>query len=187
MKINYHKSELMAINMEPLEVVPFLNIFQCVAKQFPVKYLGLPLYFNKLKREDLQPLVDNLLSRMAGWRGKILSTEAKIILIQTILSSIPIYMLSIFRFPKWVLDLINTKIANCMWDDVDGNRKIHLANWPSKCMKKDYGGLGIPNLQDLNICLVGSWINRYIQGEGNMWKKIVDANYNTKNPNILCC
>jgi hypothetical protein len=31
MKINYHKSELMAINMEPLEIDPFLEIFQCVA------------------------------------------------------------------------------------------------------------------------------------------------------------
>jgi hypothetical protein len=55
-------------------------------------------------------------------------------------------------------------------------------------MKKDYGGLGIPNLQDLNICLVGSaWIKRYIHGEGSLWKKVVDAKYNTRNPNILCC
>jgi hypothetical protein len=53
MKINYHKSELMAINMETLEIVPFLDIFQCVAGNFPVKYLRLPLHFNKLKREDL--------------------------------------------------------------------------------------------------------------------------------------
>jgi hypothetical protein len=73
MKINYHKSELMAINMENLELDPFLDIFHCVAGKFPVKYLGLPLHFSKLKREDLQPLIDNLLGRMAGWRGKLLS------------------------------------------------------------------------------------------------------------------
>jgi hypothetical protein len=34
-------------------------------------------HFNNLKREDLQPLVDSLLSRMAGWRGKLLSSESK--------------------------------------------------------------------------------------------------------------
>jgi hypothetical protein len=28
-------------------------------------------------------------------------------------------------------------------------------------MKKEFGGLGIPNLQDLNICLVDSWIKGY--------------------------
>jgi hypothetical protein len=54
-------------------------------------------------------------------------------------------------------------------------------------MKKEYGGLGIPNLQDLNICLVGSWIRRYIHGEGSLWKRIVDAKYNTTYPNTFCC
>jgi hypothetical protein len=42
-------------------------------------------------------------------------------------------------------------------------------------------------LQDLNLCLIGSWIRRYINGEGSLWKKIVDAKYSTKSPNILCC
>jgi hypothetical protein len=147
-----------------------------------MKYLGVPLHFEKLRREDLQPLIDSLLSRMAGWRGKLLSSEAKRILIQTCLASIPIYLLSFFSFPKWALQLINTQLANCMWNDEEGHKKIHLANWPSICMKKDYGGLGIPNLQDLNVCLIGSWIRRYINGEGSLWKRVVDAKYNTKKP-----
>jgi hypothetical protein len=80
-------------------------------------------------------------------------------------------MLSFFKFPKWTLNLINTKIANYLWSDVEGNKKIHLANWPSICQKKEFGGLGIPNLQDLNICLLGSWIKRYIQAEGEIMEK----------------
>jgi hypothetical protein len=71
------------------------------------------------------------------------------------------------------------------WNDEEGNHKIHLANWPSICMEKDFGGMGIPNLQDLNLCLIGSWIKRYIQGEGALWKRVIDAKYNTRNPNIL--
>jgi hypothetical protein len=54
-------------------------------------------------------------------------------------------------------------------------------------MKKEFGGTGIPNLQDLNLCLIGSWIKRYIQGEGALWTKVIDAKYNTRNPNILSC
>jgi hypothetical protein len=187
MKINYHKSELMTINIEQGEMQPYLDILQCVAGAFPMKYLGIPLNFQKLRREDLQPLIDSLLSRMAGWRGKLLSSQAKRILIQTCRASIPIYLLSFFRFPKWALQLINTQLANCMWNDEEGHKKIHLANWPSICMKKEYGGLGILNMQDLNLCLIGSWIRSYINGEGSLWKKVVDAKYNTKSPNILCC
>jgi hypothetical protein len=55
-----------------------------------------------------------------------------------------------------------------MWNDEEGN---HLANLPSICMKKHFGGLGIRNLQDLNICLIGSWVKRYIQSAGALWKK----------------
>ena len=187
MKINYHKSGLLSINMSEEEMQPFLDVFQCTKGAFPMKYLGVPLHFNELRREDLQPLIDSLLKRMTGWRGKLLSTEAKRILIQTCLSSIPIYLLSFYKFPKWVLALINTQLANCMWSDEEGNRKIHLANWQSICMKKEYGSLGVPNLSDLNLCLLGSWVKRYIRGEGSLWKKIIDAKYNTKNPNILCC
>jgi hypothetical protein len=62
-----------------------------------------------------------------------------------------------------------------MWNDEEGHKKIHLANWPSICMKKEYGGLGIPNLQDLNVCLIGSWIRRYINGEGSLWKGVMWA------------
>jgi hypothetical protein len=37
----------------------------------------------------------------------------------------------------------------------------HLANWPSVCLKKEFGGLGIPDLRDLNLCLLCSWIKKY--------------------------
>jgi hypothetical protein len=77
MKINYHKIDLMAINTQHEKMKPFLDIFQCVVGDFHMKYLGIPLHFEKLKRENLQSLIDSLLSRMAGWRGKLLSSEAK--------------------------------------------------------------------------------------------------------------
>jgi hypothetical protein len=110
MRINYHKSELIGINIDSVDMNPFLGIFQCVEGHFPIKYLGLPLHFEKLKREELQPLVDSLLKRLSGWRGKLLSLEARRLLIQTVLASIPIYMLSFFKFPKWALKLINTQL-----------------------------------------------------------------------------
>jgi hypothetical protein len=187
MRINYHKSELIPINVEVEECNTFLETFGCVLGSFPIKYLGIPLHYDKLKSEDLQPLIDSLLSRLAGWRGKLLSSAAKRELVRSVLASIPIYLLFFFKFPKWALKLINTQLANCMWSDEEGNNKIHLANWPSICMRKEFGGMGIPHLQDLNLCLLGSWIKRYIQGEGTLWRKIIDSKYNTRDPNILCC
>jgi hypothetical protein len=28
-------------------------------------------------------------------------------------------------------------------------------------MKKEFGGLGVPDLRELNLCLLRSWIRRY--------------------------
>ena len=37
---------------------------------FPIKYLGIPLHYDKLRREDIQPLIDKIMKRIAGWRGE---------------------------------------------------------------------------------------------------------------------
>jgi hypothetical protein len=54
-------------------------------------------------------------------------------------------------------------------------------------MKKEFGGLGVPDLREVNLCLLASWIRRYSKDEGKLWKALVDFKYNTINPNILSC
>jgi hypothetical protein len=44
-------------------------------------------------------------------------------------------------------------------------------------MKKRFKGLGIPELKYLNLCLLGSWVKRYISDEGRIWRNIVDNKY----------
>src|ERR1043165_6948392 len=99
MRINYSKSELIPINLEVTEVAPFLDCLGCSQGSFPIKYLGVPLHFEKLSREDIQPLIDKILKRIAGWRGKLLSYRGRLILIHACLASIPMYLLSFFKFP----------------------------------------------------------------------------------------
>lgn len=53
-------------------------------------------------------------------------------------------------------------------------------------MFKDFGGLGIPNLRDLNICLLASWIKRYNIDRDKLWKQMIDHKYDTDKPNIFC-
>jgi hypothetical protein len=39
---------------------------------FLFKYLGVPLYHEKLKMEDIQSVVDKTINRIPGWKGKLL-------------------------------------------------------------------------------------------------------------------
>jgi hypothetical protein len=154
MRINFHKIVPMNI-LEGEEIDQFANIFGCPVGAFPIKYIGIPLHYQKLRREDLQPLIDKIIKKIAGWRGKLLTQADGLILIRICIASIRTYFLSFFKFSKWAIELINSHLANCFWDDYDGHRKLHLANWHLICMK-EYGGMGVPNMKDFNLCLLGS-------------------------------
>ena len=56
MRINFHKSEMIPINLEDDEVHRLAHILSCPVGKFPIKYLGIPLYFDVLTRDDIQPL-----------------------------------------------------------------------------------------------------------------------------------
>jgi hypothetical protein len=186
MRINYHKRELVPLNLSEEQVHLASHIFSCPIGSFPIKYLGVPLHFDKLKREDLQPLIDKIMKKIASWRGKLLSQAARVMLIKTCLASIPVYLMSFLKFPKWATKILNSHLANCLWSDHEGKHKYHLANWESISMMKEFGGVGVPNLRDLNMCLLGSWVKRYQDGRGKLWKEIVDVKYKTDNPNLFC-
>jgi hypothetical protein len=53
MKINYHKSDMTAINLDEGEINQFAKVFCCKIGTFPFKYLGVPLHHDKLRREDI--------------------------------------------------------------------------------------------------------------------------------------
>ena len=101
MRINFHKSEIVPMNLDVDEAHEISHLFGCPIGSFPMKYLGVPLHFDKLSREEVQPLVDKILKKIASWRGRILSSAARVLLIKTCLASIPVYLLSFIRFPKW--------------------------------------------------------------------------------------
>ena len=117
----------------------------------------------------------------------MLSHAAKLELVRSVLASIPVYLMSVIKFPKWAIALINSQMDHCLWDNYEGHFKYHLANWGLVSQKKEYGGLGIPNLADLNLCLPASWVKRYHLDGHKLWKQIVDHKYMVNDPNIFCC
>jgi hypothetical protein len=113
MRINFHKCDLIAINVEEEEAQTIAQSLYCRLGKFPMKYLGVPLHYKKLRKEDLQPVIDKILKKAAGWRGRLLNHAAKLELVRSVLASIPLYLLSVIKFPKWALALINSQMAHC--------------------------------------------------------------------------
>jgi hypothetical protein len=160
MKINYDKSDLLTIGLDEDSYNAFAKKFCCKKSDFPIRYLGVPLHYSKLRRADLQPLIDKIIKRIAGWRGKLLSYAGRLTLLRACLASIPIYLLSIIKFPRWAIEMINSHMGHFLWNNTEEKHRYHLANWPLVAQKREVGGLGIPDLRNLNLALLSAWIFR---------------------------
>jgi hypothetical protein len=187
MKINFHKSGLIPVNLEEWQTHEVAHILNCLVGSLPFRYLGVPLHVEKLKREDLQPMIDKMLKKAVGWRGRLLANSSRLVLIRSFLASIPVYLLSFIKFPKWAVRLLESQMAHYLWNDGDNVHKYHLASWKQVAMKKEYEGLGIPDLRELNLCFLGSWIRKYFVDKNKIWRHLVDFKYKTNNPNVLHC
>jgi hypothetical protein len=80
------------MNLDECTVHGIGHVLNCPIGSLPFKYLGVPIYFEKLKREDVQPLVDKLVKRIAGWRDKLLAYNSRLVLIKTKCASITVIL-----------------------------------------------------------------------------------------------
>jgi hypothetical protein len=114
MRINFNKSEFIPMNLAEEEIHEISHILNCPVGALPFKYLGVPVHFEKLKREEFQLIVDKLIKRVASWRGRLLAYSSRLTLIKSCLASIPVYLLSFIKFPKWEIRLIESQMAHCL-------------------------------------------------------------------------
>ena len=60
------------------------------------------MHFRKLSNNDRKIIEDRIEKRLSGWKGNLLSIGGRLVLINSILSSLPMFMLSFFEVPKGV-------------------------------------------------------------------------------------
>jgi hypothetical protein len=107
----------------------------------------------------------------------MLAMGGKVSLINSSLSSIPlIYMLSFYRVPKGPLGRMNMHRSRFLWEEEKGKKKYHLVGWDIVCLPKDQDGLGILNLNLMNISLLAKWFWNLFNEDG-VWQRIFRLKY----------
>lgn len=92
-----------------------------------------------------------------AWQPKLLSFGARIILVKSVLSSLPTYFFSLFKAPKKVIKKPTSLQRNFIWAGNGESRKIHWVAWEKVCREKNKGGLGIRKLGEFNLAMLGKW------------------------------
>ena len=109
----------------------------------------------------MQPLLDKIGNRLPGWKGEMLSSAGRETLVKSVLTSQPIYHLTVFPTQKWLIKQIDRMRRSFLWRG-DEPEKVNgghcLVRWPSMCTPKDLGGLGILDLERLARALRLGWL-----------------------------
>ena len=79
-----------------------MEMFGCQVGEFPIRYLGIPIHFRRLSNNDWLKVQERFEKRLSSWKEKNLSAGGRLTLINSVLSSLPIYMMSFFEIPKGV-------------------------------------------------------------------------------------
>ena len=176
LKINFHKSEIFCFGKAKEHEMFYSQTFRCVIGNYPFRYLGLPMNTRKLKNKDWKTIENRIEKRLSGWKGKMLSVEGQLILLNSMLLSLQMFMVSFFEMPKGVLEKIDYFRSRFYWQSDQHKRKYRLAKWEVLCQPKEQGGLGIKNLDIQNKCLLSKWLFKLLNEEG-MWQELLRNKY----------
>jgi hypothetical protein len=135
LKINYGKSQLIPINVPDDLASTLATEIGCQIGQMPFTYLGLPLGTTHPSIRDLSPLVCRLERKLSS-SSSFLPQGARLQLINSALSSLPLHFLCTLKLPPGLTKQFDRIIRQCLWRDFSVEPKQSLAAWEMVCLPK---------------------------------------------------
>ncbi|MCI12876.1 putative non-LTR retroelement reverse transcriptase related protein, partial [Trifolium medium] len=141
LRVNFHKSMLVGVNISESWLAEAASALSCKAGNMSFLYLGLPIGGDPRRLDFWEPVLTRIKNRLSGWKSHFLSFGGHLILLKSVLTSLPIYALSFFKAPSGVC------------------------------------GLGVRQLREFNIALLGKWCWRMLVDRGGLWFRVLAARY----------
>jgi len=69
----------------------------------------------RLKMVHLQTMLDRVRAKLAGWQGKLLTAGGRRELVRSVLSSMPIYLLTALKVPKCFINDLDKARRRFLW------------------------------------------------------------------------
>ncbi|KAM1068445.1 hypothetical protein ACFX2A_000415 [Malus domestica] len=177
-KTNLHKSKIcFSRNVKRLDKAQMASVLGVTRVTKHEHYLGLPTVVGRNRSTCFDYIKERLWKHLQGWKGKLLSSAGKELLIKSVAQALPLYLMSSFLLPKYFYDNLNHLIATFWWNGTDRENKIHWLLWEKLCHLEFRGGLGLQNFSAFNLALLAKQAWRLIANLDSLVAQILKAKY----------
>jgi hypothetical protein len=185
LKVNFYKSKLYGINLEDNFMSAASSFLHCGVDSIPFRFLGIPVGANPRRKATWYPVLESMKNRLSAWNGRHLSIGGRVTLINSVLSSLPLYFFSFYKAPVCVIKEMVSIQRNFLWGGgLEGN-KMCWVSWDRICQQKEKGGLGIKNMEYFNSSLLSKWKWRCLEDRTAPWFELLRFRYGSLVANFL--
>ncbi|GKC97240.1 RNA-directed DNA polymerase, eukaryota, reverse transcriptase zinc-binding domain protein [Tanacetum coccineum] len=129
LKINVSKSNIYGLGVSTNDIENLARDTGCGSGNIPFSYLGLPLGVNMNLISNWQPLIDRFRAKLSSWKAYTLSIGGCLTLIKSVLGSLGIYYMSIFKCPESVLKTLEAIRASFFWGGSSEKKNMAWIKW----------------------------------------------------------
>jgi hypothetical protein len=177
-KVNLSKSKvLFSPNVAPDVAARLSGILGVSSTQDIGKYLSFPLRSNGRNSRDFNFIVEKVQAKLTSWKSKLLSPAGRVVLIQSVTSSLPAYYMQNTALPSSICNELDRLNRNFLWGSSNERKKMHLVSWEKVCRPKGEGGLGIYATKPRNKALLAKLNWRLHDEKESWWARTLTAKY----------
>ncbi|XP_060965675.1 uncharacterized protein LOC133034580 [Cannabis sativa] len=173
-------------NEERIDIQRIRELLGLSSPEGNINYLGLPLFRAKHKDADFNFILDNLTTKLHGWKAKTLSKAGRATLIKSVGLALPLYDMQTTKLSNRLARKIDGMVRDFWWGSEKGNRGIHLKAWDKLCLPKSLGGLGFRKSKEMNQAFLAKWGWNLLTGNQSLCCRILEAKY-LKGKSFLDC
>jgi hypothetical protein len=139
LKTNFHKSEIFCFGKAKDDENSYRTIFGCEVGSLPFKYLGILIHYRTLLNKYWKPIEDQFKKKLASWLGKLPSYGDQLVLINSVLTSLPMFLISFFVIPTGVRKRLDFYRLHFFWQRDEQKKKYWRIRWNIISRPKDQG------------------------------------------------
>jgi len=106
--VYFNKSMLTGLNIPSTWLAEAASVLHCRTGSLPFVYLGLSIGGDSRKLSFWKLVVDRVVARLSAWNNQFLSLGGCMVLLKSVLSSLPVYFLSFFKAPAGIISSIES-------------------------------------------------------------------------------